>query len=150
MQPGYHFGETVYVKEAWCPDNTFKGGSIPRLGISFGEAVEWKLGNPNQGGKWRSPLFMPAWAGRTFLLILSAHPERLHEITDKDAIAEGVTVIGRPELNELSHGKFIHAYATLWDSINPKHPWASNPFVWVIRFRLDRREHDQGIQSVRA
>ena len=86
--------------------------------------------------KWRPSIHMPRWASRITLKIKSIRVERVHDITDEDAIKEGVTVIGRPELNELSRGKFIHGFQCLWDSINSKrgYGWDVNPGVWVIEY----------------
>jgi hypothetical protein len=125
IKPRYHPGETVYIKEVGAWDTEHKHNF-----------VFYRANAPNVNAKWQSPLFMPAWAARYFIKIKDVRPERLQSMTDQDAIAEGVTVIGRPELNELSGGKFIQAYKTLWDSINPKQKFETSPWVWRIEFTL--------------
>ncbi len=86
---------------------------------------------------WRPSIFMPRWASRITLEITSVRVERLHQISEADARAEGVD--GKP-LPFYSHG--ISGYeariefSTLWDSINGKRaPWESNPWLWVLEFR---------------
>ena len=81
---------------------------------------------------WKPSIFMPRWASRINLEITGVRVERLNALTEADAIAEGIApfedAIGNPEPKA--------AFATLWDKINgKKHPWASNPFVWVIEFK---------------
>ena len=79
--------------------------------------------------KWKPSLFMPRWASRLTLEIVNVCVERLQEISEDDAFAEGVNTgdwLGDP----------VGEYAKLWDSINAKRaPWASNPWVWVVEFR---------------
>lgn len=124
--------EVVYLKEAWGADKKYDDLS-PR-DIPDGSAIWYKTSPPPPRwvGKWRSPMFMPAWAARYFRRIKEVTPQRLQDITDEDALAEGVTVIGCTEVNDLSRGKFIHAFAALWDSIYGKGAWDRNPWVWRI------------------
>ena len=81
--------------------------------------------------RWRSPRYMPRWASRLTLDVVSVRVERLHAITEEDAIREGV----RPA-DALMAGTYRQAFADLWDSLNAKRaPWASDPWVWRIEFR---------------
>ena len=77
---------------------------------------------------------MPRWASRITLEITNIRVERLQDISEADAIAEGATasIVG----DNLNFLKYRAGYQTLWDSINGKKaPWDSNPWVWVIEFR---------------
>ena len=75
---------------------------------------------------------MPRWASRITLKIAEVRVERLNDISERDAIAEGCHVgIGAGNWRNARH-----QYEELWDSINAKkHPWASNPWVWALTFR---------------
>lgn len=99
-------------------------------------------------GNWVSPLFLPRWASRDTLEVISARPERLQSITEADAIAEGceetpmctVGLVGDDLAlaRALGTGSFTakFEYMHLWDSINAKRqPWAKNPYVWRVEFR---------------
>lgn len=77
--------------------------------------------------KWSPSIHMPRDASRITLEITGLRMERLQDISEADAIAEGVyTDPACPAYD---------AYAQLWDEINGSGSWAKNPWVWVIDFR---------------
>jgi len=88
-------------------------------------------------GRWKPSIFMPRWASRITLQITGLRAERLQEITEGDAEAEGVSwsPCGSGENPEIISAK--ENFAWLWDSLNAKRGfnWSSNPFVWVITFK---------------
>lgn len=101
----------------------------------------------DRGFRWRSPLHMPRWTSRITLEIRDVRCERVQCINEDDAFKEGVTCpscgyttkdawIQRDHrLCDGRSGTTVDAYADRWDSINgKKHPWSSNPWVWVYRF----------------
>jgi hypothetical protein len=116
------------------------------------------------GLTWRSPIHMPRWASRITLRVTDIRVERVQEITEADAMAEGATrrdsgwsldwsrvgelsrfatasaVKGR-DLAALSErdialGTARTAFGNRWDAINAKRgfSWDSNPWVWVVAF----------------
>lgn len=89
-------------------------------------------------------IHMPRWASRITLEIVSVRVERLQDISEEDARAEGVAVptVNIPNPPRFNYGDplGLHRdyFQTLWDSINGKRPdcaWRDNPWVWVIEFR---------------
>jgi hypothetical protein len=100
-------GDCLWVRE------TFEKGSMPR---TFYYQAVWlkKLGVVDQSsptGKWRPSIFMPRAACRIELEIMQVRVERVYEITDADARAEGVG---------LSHGQAAYC---------------AGQWVWVISFK---------------
>jgi len=83
-------------------------------------------------GSWRPSIHMPRWASRITLEITEIRVERLQEITEEDAKAEGCV---KQIKDGLIFDSAIHEYSWLWDSLNAKYPWESNPWVWVISFK---------------
>jgi hypothetical protein len=83
---------------------------------------------------WKPSIFMPRWASRITLEITNIRVERLQEITEEDAKAEGIE---NPFFaSDRYWPTFKDRFETLWDSINGKtYPWSSNPWVWVIEFK---------------
>ena len=114
---------------------------------------QWKWEPGKSPCRWRPSIHMPRWASRITLEIVSVRVERLQDISEEDAIAEGVycenvivsSYYGHHEVGEylyFFHGgpdegfeSAVDAYAALWDSINGEGSWEKNPWVWVIEFR---------------
>ena len=84
---------------------------------------------------WKPSIFMPRWASRITLEITDVRVQRLQEISEEDALAEGVSGCA-PIDDGLPDWTAKESFKILWDSINAKrHPWAENPFVWALTFR---------------
>ena len=86
------------------------------------------------GNRWRPSIHMPRWASRITLEITGVRVERLQDISEADAKAEGVTIdgIGNPGGPMRVHQR---AFKSLWQSINGPGSWDANPWVWCIEFR---------------
>lgn len=88
--------------------------------------------------KWRPSIHMPRWASRIDLEIVEVRVQRLQEITEEDARAEGVVAddiskVGVPCFSARKR------FEQLWDVINGERAtWESNPWVWAISFRRVR------------
>jgi len=100
------------------------------------------------------PIHMPRWASRITLEITDVRVERLQDISEADAVAEGVRrgdgkwhALGDGEavfLDEFGwfaperytrHNAPRHAFREAWEIINGPESWAANPWVWVIEFK---------------
>ena len=106
------------------------------------------------GKRWRSEHppapapNSPRWASRITLEVTDVRVERLQDISEKDAEAEGIErtedffgcpcwrVYGEPDgADVVAPDDPIGSYRSLWESINGPGSWEQNPFVWVINFR---------------
>ena len=86
--------------------------------------------------KWKPSIFMPRKLSRINLEIIEIRVEKLQDITEADAIAEGVGQrIGSSAMGHTFTA--IEHFHALWDSINKKrgYDWAENPFCFVISFK---------------
>lgn len=83
--------------------------------------------------KGKPSIHMPRWASRITLEITGVRVERLCDISEEDAIAEGSQCAGVPA-SLTNRG----AFAKLWESINGGDSWKKNPFVWVLEFRVTK------------
>lgn len=88
---------------------------------------------------WRPSIYMPRWASRITLEITKIRVERVQEISEEDAQAEGMEFSERVGLWTSPAGNCVDAslaYKYLWDSINAKRGfgWDKNPWAWVVEF----------------
>lgn len=99
-----------------------------------------------QDATWRSPIFMPKWASRLTLTVTDVRVQRVQEITEADARAEGVdppmaevdTPAG-PMLCPYLGGSYVDAFRDLWDSIHGPDTWDRNDWVAAITFDVHKR-----------
>jgi hypothetical protein len=134
--------DRLWVRETWASSYQDGGwGTAFRADMSFVLGRKRHEKGPHFHGKelgphvrWRPSIFMPRWASRITLEITDVRVQRLQEISEEDAIAEGCSAWkGVPGDGERDAQQ---TFVALWDSINSKkYPWKSNPFVWVISFR---------------
>jgi hypothetical protein len=116
---------------------SFRADCLTRSGAEDGDSARARH---DFGVKWRPSIFMPRWASRLTLEVTSVRVERLHEISEEDACAEGMM----PEKTRAGGGwrgavrleTAREAFKRGWDSINGKRAaWASNPWCWVVGFQ---------------
>lgn len=93
--------------------------------------------------KWRPSIFMPKNAARIWLQVIDIRVERLQDISENDATAEGIKVINGKYKNYWDSADrfptWAHArqsFKTLWQVINSEESWEANPWVWVILFKV--------------
>lgn len=87
------------------------------------------------GAKWKPSIFMPRKYSRITLRITSVRAERLQDISEEGANAEGVWAMYQPH-EYADDKKAVTRFRWLWDSINGQrgYGWDANPWVWVITF----------------
>lgn len=127
-------GDQFWVRETWAP-----------LGEHAVIHQATNIGYPV--ARWKPSIHMPRWASRITLEITDVRVERLQDISAADAKAEGISVLPLQDESDPSawyqSAPGIHqertaraSFSALWDSIySEEHPWAKNPWVWVIGFR---------------
>lgn len=102
---------------------------------------EWA--EKNRGSeRWKPSLFLPRWASRDTMELVSVRPERLQDICYADVMAEGVPPVpcldgnmSTEDITDIARS----VYGRLWESINGDGAWTSNPWVWRIEFRRENR-----------
>lgn len=135
-------GDGLWVRETWSPildhNNVFHHYAYKADCDPLHKVVEWK-----------PSIFMPKEACRIKLLINDVKVERLHDISEDDAKAEGIErwdnplfneeryrdYSGKPQWKQMNERRDPVAYfKSLWQSINGIESWESNPWVWKISF----------------
>ena len=131
-------GDRLWVRETWgCPEADHPrvpDGRKPQPGdrivyaANEADAWQWRCGS---GMPWRPSIHMPRWASRITLEVVSVRVERVQEIGEEDATAEGVAFTKYANASARFH------FREIWDSINAARGfgWDANPWVWVVEFR---------------
>lgn len=146
-------GDRLWVRETW---NWFDPGAIPAdragarapfTGAQGNRTIPWvaayaadgHLPYPGYEGRdhWRPSIHMPRWASRITLDIKAVRIERLQDISEADAAAEGVATWAPGALSpdSLSNDP-SDQFRWLWTSINGPSSWHANPWVWALDFQL--------------
>ena len=147
-------GDRLWVRETWRTAKQLDGKSPKEIGrkaldagyasswapveyLADGARVNWERALWGDHGGTRVSIHMPRWASRIVLEITEVRVERLQEITEEDAKAEGVLKTGgRAGLEPYHFRPARDLFRELWNTINGSRAnWESNPFVWVVRFR---------------
>lgn len=161
---GYQVGQRLWVRETVAC-----GACAPRTPSHWSEAF-WRReqgspANPNglwyradglspdkpitERGRWVPSIHMPRWASRITLEVTDVRVERLQDITNEEAIAEGLKQVAHAPAaaramncdwgvaGDFRYGSPISAFAALWDSLNAVrgYAWDFNPWVAVISFK---------------
>lgn len=145
--PYGHTGDRLWVRESFAvvPWVTSDGADEERV-IYEADNPGTDIFDPYCGDKWSPVIFMPRRVSRIILEITEVRVERLQEISEDDAVAEGIT---RPSCIGLSAcgggcdaceagASYTAHFCNLWESLNVRRPgcaWSDNPWVWVISFK---------------
>lgn len=134
-------GDRLWVRETWAVEYVYdkhKPIDIPQRARVYYKTQD--LRGIAFVGKWRPSLFMPRWAARLTLEITEVRVERLQEIIREDIRLEGVVLPPSPKYTPREFSELHQEFAELWDSLNAKrgYGWETNPWVWVLGFKLIR------------
>ena len=148
-------GDRLWVREAWAISRIWDQSRPSEMPLDDSDRIPtwWRADGVSEEswanrGRWRQSIHMPRWASRITLEITDVRVQRLQDISEEDALAEGTpcwvcgrTIDGLSENDcECFHSRrAVGSYQALWDSINGKRPgcsWADNPWVWIIHFRM--------------
>lgn len=149
-------GDRLWVRETWMPDPPCDGtwgytawagcreGQIAAVPEQFRkpEFCNYRASWPHKedGMRWTPAIHMPRWASRITLEVTGVRVERLQDISEADALAEGIVQL-RDGGFGLPAGEHYHAadprisYWSLWEHINGTGSVEANPWVWCVAFR---------------
>jgi hypothetical protein len=145
-------GDRLWVRETWSAPLKRDGSGYESAGVLYRADPLWDgMSHGDFGWDWKPSIHMPRWASRLTLEVTDVRVQRLQDINEEDAKAEGVTPYTPPHGNisleqtvpgpgfdgcRLGDQPHRLPFADLWDSINAKRaPWDSNPWVWAVTFR---------------
>lgn len=127
-------GDRLWVRETWSDSSGSNGTKLALYRATY----------PGPSGiYWRPSIHMPRWASRITLELTGVRLERVQEISEADAMSEGVEAnywadFGPDgEIRKGESWKYRAGFHETWDVINLKrgYGWDVNPWVWVLEFR---------------
>jgi hypothetical protein len=139
-------GDVLWVREKWMKNSRPMGWPYHYY------AANDVFTNPDQE-KWKPSIHMPKTACRIFLQVQSIKVERLQDISEEDAIAEGIQFFkqngstwfkdyladpsghGDPDHDFPTVPTARNSFQTLWSKIHGHASWDDNPWVWVVSFK---------------
>lgn len=154
-------GDRLWVRESFVTGHRMTGGDLDLYDERGNEKppTVWYRADDNEhlvwmaeDGEslstaipWKPSIHMPRWACRLMLELIGVRVERLNEITEADAKAEGAELApcdcpdcGHPECGQGCRltKSYRGAFAFMWNRINAdRGSWSDNPYVWVLTFR---------------
>jgi hypothetical protein len=159
----YQTGDILYVRETWTLEEFYDngamikyraGGELP-IDYDYEGETYYKLLKFAEDG-WIPSIHMPREAARIWLKVTDVRVERLRDITEEQAKAEGA----------IDNRGFIHSYDNeyesihtcredfikIWDSTIKKtdigiYSWEANPWVWVIGIERCDKPKGEGIDE---
>lgn len=149
--PPYQLGDILYVRETWCGLPVNEAGHFRGHPIYYYKA-DGDLRPEGWRGAWRPSIHMPKEAARIWLKVTDVRVERLQDITDDGAKADGANWKNGKNVGweEKMKRTAVERFAEIWDSTIKKsdldrYGWAANPWVWVIEY--ERCEKPEEVRS---
>lgn len=151
-KPPCAVGDTLWVREAWrlpLGFDALSGGVIvpdPDDGfVPIWYEADTSSSREFNGvwGRYRHARFMPRWASRISLRVVNVRAERLQDMTEGDAAAEGIFSMPEDFKQQCARTAAVAGmpcstarwqFTALWDSLHGPGAWDANPTVWRIRF----------------
>lgn len=136
--PFGNVGDRIWVRETfnafWLDNDVIQE---IKDGVSLAsELCDYKAdysdsSKPAEG--WTPSIHMPRWASRILLEITDVRVERLHDMSEADAKAEGAS----PATYKITPPEAVYRvnFGDIWRGIYGQENWLSNPWVWVIEFK---------------
>jgi hypothetical protein len=126
-------GDILWVRETWRP----KGHNFP-IGYPFEYRATAEEDGVPIDEPWKPSIFMPKEVCRIRLEITNIRVEKLQDISEEDAIAEGISLPNYADqaIKDVHYPEPSTIYSLLWENINGDGSWALNPWVWVIKFNI--------------
>lgn len=158
FRPRYFPGDILYVRETWRIQSAHRFEADARIEFRAGgqmttiqfpgrcsdsherNTYDEFISKWGVNGKWHPSIHMPKEAAQTFLRVKKVSVERLNDMLEEDAIAEGFPDLG------VDADSPLERFAVLWDKTIKrdqieKFGWYANPWTWVIEYeRISKEE----------
>lgn len=164
-RPRYNIGDLLWVKETWANLNGDFQKAEPFM------IFKADIHHPNQHGPvtWKPSIHLPKAASRIWAMVEDIRVERVQDISEEDAKAEGILTKPygshpgfctidytqkvyksgfRPGFCADTGRQFRSSFESLWISINGQASWEANPWIWVIKYRILSKTGRPSLESI--
>ena len=144
----YQKGDILYVRETFANIPETAPGNIHYKASATKADLEWF---DEEGWKWKPSIHMPKEVARIFLKVTDIRIERVQDITEENAIAEGCKMAGDfPAERKIDDGIYEgwdaarEWFADSWQNLykSKGYGWDDNPWVWVIEFERCEKQDE--------
>lgn len=139
----YAMDDRLWVREAWAPLEALTHndpGTLALVNRGFYRAdcstVEGEI------SRWRPSIHMPRWASRLTLIVTDVRVQRLQDISEADARAEGCQPHKMGTARNPSESYHL-GFSDLWNSLHGPDAWDANPWVCALIFDVHRCNIDK-------
>ena len=159
FDPGVNWHDLVWVREHWRTARAYD--DLTPSALSGEEPVKYEADGTEQmwgwphlflPGRFRQGGHMPRWASRLTMTVTDVRVQRVQEISEADAKAEGaddgfrqIVAPGscpEPRCDGVHYGPIWH-FRDIWNSIHGPDAWDRNPWVAAISFTVHRCNIDK-------
>lgn len=139
----YAVGDRLWVREAFAVLADKPRGSW----IYRADSEEARSAGPRVDVRWKPSIHMPRWASRLTLPVTDVRVQRLQQISEEDAIAEGAPCCTMDDdgrfYEDADRGNRRLGFAGLWDSLHGSGAWDANPWIVALTFEVERSNIDE-------
>jgi len=150
-------GDRLWVRESWSLTGEFSDATSKYLrGFYSPERVLGRHlrhradadGYDEASQAWRPSIHMPRWASRLTLTVTATKIERLQEISEADAQAEGIAPYVPDDAIQQGHRWYRMNFEDLWNALHGAKSWDANPEVVALTFAVEKRNIGAGTKAV--
>lgn len=155
-KPQYWNNDILYVRETWVDGWDFEKddfGALYKADLKGGEG-DYYIDEDDERRNWKPSIHMPKRFARLFLKVTNVRVERVQDISEKDAMSEGVIFETCPNCGYSNFDCGLHmdhnlcgeptpesavkCFSAVWNGIYEKqgYGWDKNPWVWVYEFEI--------------
>jgi len=146
----YAVGDRLWVREACRAEETPNGidgvryaaddawrviENTPEASDDWVDLYHYRSRGKNGRGNPVPSIHMPRWASRITLEVTEVRVQRLQDISEEDARAEGVEAVTVAEVPRQAAWSYRQDFASIWERIHGPDAWAANPWVCCLTFK---------------
>lgn len=136
-------GDRLYVREAWTARMTHGWTIADARSRMCQEEILYRADGHDSIDGWWPSIHMPREFSRLTLTVTDVRVQRLQDISEADAMAEGVDAVTMDDVPRQAAMSRRSDFAALWNSLHGPEAWDANPWVAAYTFTVQHKNIDQ-------